>query len=64
LSYRSFESVNAVVQFQISPKFQLGYAFDFWTTTSLNQAVQGSHEIMINYVFELPRTKIITPRYF
>ncbi len=64
LSYRSFESIDAVIQFQINPKFQVGYAFDFWTTTDLNRAIKGSHEIMINYVFELPRTKIITPRYF
>ena len=64
LSYRSFESLDAVLQFQINPKFQVGYAFDFWTTTDVRRVSNGSHEIMINYVFELPKTKIITPRYF
>lgn len=64
VSYRSFDSIDALIQFQISPQFQVGYAFDFWTTTNLSNTMQGSHEIMINYVFELPRTKIITPRYF
>lgn len=64
MSYRSFESIDAIVQFQINPKFQVGYAFDFWTTTDLNRAQRGTHELMINYVFELPKTRIITPRYF
>lgn len=64
MSYRSFESIDAIIQFQINPKFQVGYAFDFWTTTDLNRAQRGSHELMINYVFELPKTRIITPRYF
>lgn len=64
LSYRSLDSFDAVVQFQIGPKFQVGYGFDFLTTTDLNQVNSGSHEIMINYIIELPRKKILTPRYF
>jgi type IX secretion system PorP/SprF family membrane protein len=64
LSYRSFESIDAVLQFQVNPKMQIGYAFDFWTMTDLNSAHKGSHEFMLNYVFELPKTKIVTPRYF
>ncbi len=64
LSYRSFESMAGLVQFQIGPKMQVGYSFDFWTTTDLSAVQSGSHEIMINYVFELPKTKILTPRYF
>jgi type IX secretion system PorP/SprF family membrane protein len=64
LSYRSLDSFDAVVQFQIGPKFQVGYGFDFWTTTDLSRVNSGSHEIMVNYVISLPRTKILTPRYF
>ncbi|HCX24233.1 MAG: hypothetical protein CMB80_25540 [Flammeovirgaceae bacterium] len=64
MSYRSFESIAGLVQFQLGPKMQVGYSFDFWTTTDLSAAHSGSHEIMLNYVFELPKTKILTPRYF
>ncbi len=64
LSYRSLDSFDFLVQFQISPQWQIGYAFDFATTTDLRRVQSGSHEFMINYIFELPRTKILTPRYF
>lgn len=64
LSYRSMDSFDAVVQFQVGPKLQIGYGFDFWTTTDLNKVNSGSHEVMINYIIELPRKKILTPRYF
>jgi len=64
VSYRSFESVSGLVQIQLNPQFQLGYSYDFAATSRLAQTNSGSHEIMINYIFALPRTKILTPRYF
>ncbi|WP_258102128.1 PorP/SprF family type IX secretion system membrane protein [Marinoscillum pacificum] len=64
LSYRSLDSFDAVLQIQVGPRLQVGYGFDFLTTTDLNQVNSGSHEIMLNYVIQLPRTKIKTPRYF
>ena len=64
LSYRSLESLAALVQLQLGPKLQLGYAFDFATFTDLRTVSAGSHEIMLNYVIQMPRTKILTPRYF
>ena len=63
-SYRSLDSFDALVQLQITKRFQVGYAFDFFTTTQIKDVSAGSHEIMINYIFELPKTKILTPRYF
>ncbi len=64
LSYRSLDSFDAVVQLQVGPRLQVGYGFDFFTTTELSQVNSGSHELMLNYVIQLPRTKIKTPRYF
>lgn len=64
VSYRSLESVSWLFQLQISPKMQLGYSYDVSATSRLAQTNQGSHEIMLNYVFPLPQTKILTPRYF
>lgn len=64
VSYRSLDSFDALVQIQISPQFQIGYAYDFYTTTELNQVNSGSHEIMINYIFNIKGDKIVTPRYF
>lgn len=54
------ESISGLVALQINPQMQIGYSYDF-TTTSLNT---NSHEIMLNYIFNLPTDKIKTPRYF
>jgi type IX secretion system PorP/SprF family membrane protein len=64
LSWRSFESVDALLQLQVSKKLQFGYSYDFSTTTKLSRINGGSHEIMLNYRVIQKRSKIITPRYF
>ena len=64
ISYRSFDSIDALFQLQITPQFQLGYAYDFATTTEIRRVNSGSHEIMLNYIFHRPSKKILTPRYF
>jgi type IX secretion system PorP/SprF family membrane protein len=48
--YRTGDSFIALTKFQISNKFQLGYAFDI-TLTDLKDYSKGSHEIMLNYRF-------------
>jgi type IX secretion system PorP/SprF family membrane protein len=64
LSYRSLDSFDFLFQLQLSPQWQIGYSFDFATTTDLRLVQSGSHEFMINYIFELPGNKTLTPRYF
>lgn len=55
-----FESISGLVALQITPQMQVGYAYDF-TTTDIST---NSHEVMLNYIFNLPTNKILTPRYF
>ncbi|MGL1889853.1 MAG: type IX secretion system membrane protein PorP/SprF [Reichenbachiella sp.] len=64
VSYRSFDSFDALIQLQITPNFQIGYSYDFYTFSDLNKVSNGSHEFMINYVFKGRNNKIVTPRYF
>lgn len=64
VSYRSLDSFDAIFQIQLTPQFQIGYAYDFLTTSDLGRVNSGSHEFMINYVFHLKSDKIVTPRYF
>ena len=54
------ESISGLIALQVNPQFQVGYAYDL-TATSINT---NSHEIMLNYIFNLPTNKILTPRYF
>lgn len=64
LSYRSFDSFDALFQIQLTKQFQFGYAYDFATTTDLRRVNAGSHELMIQYSFVFGKKKIISPRYF
>ncbi|UZR96956.1 PorP/SprF family type IX secretion system membrane protein [Chondrinema litorale] len=63
-SYRSFESVDAIVEFQLSSKLKIGYAYDFLIDPSLRDTSSGSHELLINYRFSFSKDRIVTPRYF
>lgn len=63
-SWRSMESIDALVQLQLTDQLQLGYAYDFATTAALHSINAGSHELMLNYRMGLFKRKIITPRYF
>jgi type IX secretion system PorP/SprF family membrane protein len=64
LSWRTFDSFDAIFQLQLTKQFQVGYSYDFATTTDLARVNAGSHEIMLNYRFTFAKNKIITPRYF
>lgn len=63
-SYRSLQGVDLLLQFQLTSNLQLGYAFDINANRDLRQINNATHEVMLNYVFELPRKKVETPRYF
>ncbi|UII30119.1 type IX secretion system membrane protein PorP/SprF [Fulvivirga ulvae] len=64
LSWRSFDSFDALFQLQVTDRLQLGYAYDFATTSDLRRVNGGSHEVMLNYRFSLTSKRIVTPRYF
>lgn len=64
VSWRSFDSFDALFQLQVSPQLQIGYAYDFATTTDLRRVNSGSHEFMVNFRFVKGREKVLTPRYF
>ncbi|MGD1842422.1 MAG: type IX secretion system membrane protein PorP/SprF [Thermonemataceae bacterium] len=63
LSYRTSDSIDALLEFQLTPQFRLGYAYDY-TLTDLQDYNSGSHELMLRYQFSFKRSKIITPRFF
>lgn len=62
LSYRWDDSVSGLVGFNISKNLFIAYAYDF-TTTALNVANSGTHEISVR--FDIFRDKILkSPRFF
>lgn len=62
-SYRSFDAVSFLVEFQATSQFRFGYAYDY-TLTDLRSFHTGSHELMLNYRFLRKNKKMLTPRYF
>ncbi|MCV9929109.1 type IX secretion system membrane protein PorP/SprF [Flavobacterium sp. LS1R49] len=63
VSYRFDDSVSALVGFQISPSFYIGYSYDY-TVTNLNKYNDGSHEFILRYQFHKDPSKIKSPRFF
>jgi type IX secretion system PorP/SprF family membrane protein len=63
ISYRSFASLDFIVQLRATSQISIGYAYEY-ATTKLNTFSSGSHEIMLQYFFDFSHPKIITPRYF
>jgi len=64
VSYRVMNSINTLVQLQLTQQLQLGYSYEFAMMTDFRRVNSGSHGIMLSYIFTLPTTKILTPRYF
>ena len=47
-SWRSFDSVDALAQVEVTKNIQIGYSYDF-TTSALKNTNKGSHEFMLKY---------------
>ena len=63
VSWRSFDSIDLLLEMQLNSNLRLGYAYDY-TTTDLGKVNSGSHEIMVNYILSFSKKRVITPRYF
>lgn len=63
LSYRSGSSASALVGVQINPQFLVCYSYDYGLN-AIQKYSQGSHEIVLNYLFSYKGKKVVTPRYF
>ena len=63
MSYRRGYGAVAIVEYNLSPLFRIGYSYDI-STTALGIQNGGSHEIFIGYDLNLFKSKIISPRYF
>lgn len=61
LSYRKKESIDFMLRGQITPQMQFGYSYDH-PVGDVSRVSNGSHELMINYVFRYVQSKIDSPR--
>ncbi len=63
LSLRTEKSLIALVQYNITEKFKIGYSYDM-TFNALKQYQSGSHEIMLGFDLNLFNAQVLSPRYF
>ena len=62
--YRTGDALVGMLEYNITPRFRAGYAYDF-TTTDIKKYSAGSHEIMLGYDFGVVGViKKRSPRYF
>jgi type IX secretion system PorP/SprF family membrane protein len=62
LSYRKKESIDFLLKAQVTPQLQFGYSYD-QSIGALSQLSNGSHEVMINYLFRFVEKNVTSPRY-
>ncbi|MEM7163529.1 MAG: type IX secretion system membrane protein PorP/SprF [Bacteroidota bacterium] len=62
-SYRTGDALTALVEYNFTPKFRAGFAYDF-TLTDIANYSNGSYEVMLGYQFGENIVKAKSPRYF
>lgn len=61
LGYRKRESVDFLMKAKATRQLQIGYSFDY-PVGSVSRFTNGSHELMVQYVFRYVQDKMATPR--
>src|SRR6201996_387633 len=57
------DDVSGIIQVSISPRFRVGYSYDF-VTSKLPGYQSGSHEISVSIGFGRSKGRILSPRFF
>ncbi len=62
-SYRPQNTINGILELQITDQLRLGYSHEV-STNDLGNANSGSHEFMLNYQLRFNKKGVVSPRYF
>ncbi len=61
VSYRKDESVDFLVRLNLTPQFQIGYAYDN-PIGSVADFAKASNELMLRYLFKFKNSNVVSPR--
>jgi len=66
-STKTFESLSAIIGYNLNPQLRLGYSFDI-NTSGLRANNNNTHEVVLNYCFnialvERPLIRLVDPRH-
>lgn len=62
-SYRFHDSVDGLVQWNITPSLSLGYSYGY-PTSDIATTQYGTHELLVSYRVKHNRHVVFSPRYF
>jgi type IX secretion system PorP/SprF family membrane protein len=62
ISYRKKESVDFLLRANITAQLVVGYSYDHAIGRVGTLARNGSHELMVNYLFRFSKSKTVSPR--
>lgn len=62
--YRSMDAAGALVGFNLSDQFHIGYSYDWSFANKTVKYNAGSHEVLLRYDMIFNKTKVRSPRYF
>lgn len=63
VSYRLQDSFGAMINYRITPKLRVGYAYDY-ITSDLNYTTSGSHEVILLFDVFYKKKVSSSPRFF
>lgn len=61
MSYRKKESIDLLLRGQLTPQLEFGYAYDY-PIGDIQRLSNGSHELMVHYLFRYIEKSTISPR--
>lgn len=62
LSYRNKESIDFLFKATVTPQLVMGYSYDHPVGIISQFSTNGSHELMVQYLFRYQRTNVTSPR--
>ena len=63
ISIRTTGTISAVLQYEISQQFQIGYSYDY-DFNKLTNYNSGSHEIFLGFSYNVFKSRMRSPRYY
>jgi hypothetical protein len=57
------DSVDGLIQWNITPQLSLGYSYG-WPITDIATTQYGTHELLVSYRIRHNRHIVFSPRYF
>lgn len=63
VSLRSEKSIVALIQYNITNHFKVGYSYDM-TLNKLRTYQSGTHELVLGFDFNLFQSQVLSPRFF